>query len=375
MIKRGGVLALAAWLCLSAGCTRYEQASVTVGVKETEEIRTIQITEADPEAETEPEKEESRELKRAEKDGMIPSYLTGEMTDIAVANRRPVAIMISNDKAALPHYGLNHAGVIYEAPVEGGMNRFMAVIEDYDALERIGSVRSCRTYYTFFAREFDAIYAHFGQSKFAVPYLTQLDHLNGTDGKGAAAFYRSSDRKRPHNAYASAELIEKAIDAMGYSREYDKNYEGHFRFTKPEYPVAQENGFDALTVRPGYILNNPWFEYNKDDGLYYRYQYGGAHNGDEGQLAVKNIIFQYCNWKYYSPSEYLDIDLLSPSGGYYITNGKGRLISWKKEGPDAVTKYYDENGQEILLNPGKTWICIIQYDQADKAEFYGEQTE
>lgn len=145
MMKRGVILALAAGLCLSAGCTRYEEVSVTAGVKETEETKVIQITEP----ETEPETEGDRELLRIEKDGKIPSYLTGEMTDLAIAWRRPVAIMISNDKAALPHYGINHAGVIYEAPVEGGMNRFMAVIEDYDNLERIGSVRSCRTYYTF----------------------------------------------------------------------------------------------------------------------------------------------------------------------------------------------------------------------------------
>ena len=66
--------------------------------------------------------------------------------------------MMSNDKAALPQYGINHAGVVYEAPVEGSMNRYMALIEDYDDLDRIGSVRSCRPYYTFFAREFEAVY-------------------------------------------------------------------------------------------------------------------------------------------------------------------------------------------------------------------------
>ena len=94
---------------------------------------------------------------------MIRSYLTGEMVPVEQGDRRPLAVMISNDKAAMPHYGMNNAGVIYEAPVEGGINRYMAIIEDYDDLERIGSVRSCRTYYTYFAKEFEAVYAHFGQ--------------------------------------------------------------------------------------------------------------------------------------------------------------------------------------------------------------------
>ena len=51
---------------------------------------------------------------RVEKDGKIMSYLTGQMTDVSKANRRPIAIMMSNDKQALPQYGINRAGVVYE---------------------------------------------------------------------------------------------------------------------------------------------------------------------------------------------------------------------------------------------------------------------
>lgn len=95
----------------------------------------------------------------------------------------PLAIMMSRQGGA-PQYGINHAGVVYEAPVEGSMNRYMALIEDYDALDRIGSVRSCRPYYTFFAREFEAVYAHYGQNTFALPYLEQMEHLDGTKAMG-----------------------------------------------------------------------------------------------------------------------------------------------------------------------------------------------
>ncbi len=134
---------------------------------------------------------------REEKDGMIRSYLTGKMVPVSQGNRRPAAVMMSNDKEARPQYGINRAGVVYEAPVEGGMNRYMSLIEDYDDLERIGSVRSCRTYYTYFAREFDAVYVHFGQSTFAKPYLNNVDNINGLEGIGTTAFYRTKDKKSP----------------------------------------------------------------------------------------------------------------------------------------------------------------------------------
>ncbi|MEG0812647.1 MAG: DUF3048 domain-containing protein [Clostridium sp.] len=370
MKNRGVWLALLGISVMLVGCTRYEKADIPEEhIETTVETMPIIIQETEPETQDDPEQQ------RVEADGKIPSYLTGEMTDVAKANRRPIAIMMSNDKQSLPHYGINHAGVIYEAPVEGGMNRFMSIIEDYDDLKRIGSVRSCRTYYTYFAREFDAIYVHFGQSVFALPYLEKMEHLNGIDGKGAVAFYRSKDRKSPHNAYASAAGIEKGIAALGYSKEYPKEYNGHYRFARPDCPVLLEDGVDASYVSPGYVYNQPWFEYNKDEGLYYRFQYGGPHNGDEGQLKVKNIIFQYCPTGFYKPSEYLDINVHSPGVGYYFTNGRCTNVTWEKSGEYGVTKYYDKNGQEILLNPGKTWVCIIPFDRVDKAEFHGEKTD
>ena len=142
-------------VCWLSGCSAHKKISVTAAETQ-EETRELSLN-TETEAETQPEAEPEE---RCEKDGKIQSYLTGEWTDVAKANRRPLAIMMSNDKAALPQYGINHAGVVYEAPVEGSMNRYMALIEDYDDLDRIGSVRSCRPYYTFFAREFEAVYAH-----------------------------------------------------------------------------------------------------------------------------------------------------------------------------------------------------------------------
>ena len=47
---------------------------------------------------------------------MIRSFLTGQMVPVEQANRRPIAIMMSNDKEARPQYGMNRAGVVYEAP-------------------------------------------------------------------------------------------------------------------------------------------------------------------------------------------------------------------------------------------------------------------
>ena len=300
---------------------------------------------------------------------MIQSYLTGEMVPVAQGNRRPLAIMMSNDKTALPQYGINRAGVVYEAPVEGNMNRYLAIMENYDDLTRIGSVRSCRTYYVYFAREFDAIYAHYGQSTFAKPYLSAIDNINGIDGIGETAYFRSKDRKAPHNAYASFAGIQKTISKLGYSQEYDSSYEGHFRFA-PEGQPAGMNGADARPankVTPGYPLNNPWFEYHPDDGLYYRSQHlSGSTDGPHidaltgKQLTFKNILVQ--NTFYEELGEgYLAFQCHDTTrDGWFFTNGRGIHVNWEKTSDYGATRYYDDNGDEVVLNAGKTMICIVE---------------
>ena len=309
-------------------------------------------------------------------DGKVRSFLTGEMTEEAAGNRRPVAVMMSNDKEALPQYGINRAGVVYEAPVEGGMNRFMALIENYDDLERIGSVRSCRTYYTYFAREFQAIYAHYGQSTFAKPYLKGLENINGLDGIGTVAYFRSKDKKAPHNAYTSGKRLKQSIEKLGYSQDYNPSYQGHYLFARTGRPVTLEHAagqVEAYKVYPGYKMNNPWFEYREDEGLYYRYQYGAAHKGDEGQIKVTNIILQYCPSAHYANTDYLNINVEDDSYGCYVTRGHSISIKWSKDKKAGVTHYYDMENNEIILNQGKTWVCIISAQDSPNVKVYGKQ--
>lgn len=315
---------------------------------------------------------------RVEANGMIRSYLTGQLVEAEKGNRRPAAVMMSNDKAALPQYGLNRAGVVYEAPVEGGMNRYMALIEDYDGLERVGSVRSCRTYYTYFAREFDAVYFHVGQSTFAKPYLKNVDHINGLEAVGNTAYYRSRDKKSPHNAYTSSDRMEAAVDEMGYRTGYESSYQGHYLFARDGREVSLEGKSGAIgarTAKTGYGMNQAYFTYDPSDGLYHRYQYGGVHQGSEGPLAVKNVIFQYCPVGRYASTEYLDINVHAQEYGYYMTNGMAIPVSWKKDGEFGVTHYYDGEGNEIVLNQGKTWICIIPTRDFEKSQIISEDTQ
>lgn len=86
------------------------------------------------------------------------------------------------------------------------------------------------------------------------------------------------------------------------------------------------------------------------------------------QLAVTNIIFQVCQWQNYDDHGYLNIDTQSGGDMYYFTKGGYEKGTWKKEdpeNPDSRAVYYDADGNEITLNQGRTWVCIIQDSYED----------
>ena len=308
-------------------------------------------------------------------EGHVVSYLTGEYVPEAIGRRRPVAVMLNNLRPACPQAGIANAGVVYEAPVEGGITRLMGIFEDYDNLEKIGSVRSCRDYFIFYASGFNAIYTHYGQAVYAEPYLEmeQVNNLSGLAGYGGQVFYRTTDRKAPHNAYTSFAGIQKGIEINGYSQEYAADAEHSYTFCGVEDEVDLAEGTEASIIKPGYFVNEPWFEYNPEDKLYYRYQYGDKQIDEltGEQIAYKNIILQYSSWKNYDENGYLNIHVDAPNVGKYIVNGKAIDIRWEKHTPWGATYYYDMNGNPITMDTGKTWVCIIQDTYADRVSIQG----
>ncbi len=312
------------------------------------------------------------------REGMVRSRLTNEWVDASVAATRPIAVMIPNESNAIPHYNLSEASVVYEANVEGRMTRLMAIFENWQDLSKIGNVRSLRAYYAYWAFEWDAFIVHYGGPYFINTLLEEpnTQTIDGTTGSDSAAFFRSADRVAPHNGYATGSGLKSVINQKGYSLSYrglaDSN---HFIFTTKAAPnsltqystSAREATY--IDMSGCYPLTRCYFEYNEDDGLYYRSQYllGGTDGphvdaATGKQLAFKNIIVQ--NIKYDDLGEgYLAFQCHDTTrDGWYFTNGKGIHVKWEKTSDYGATKYYDDFGNEIILNTGKTMICIVKED-------------
>lgn len=304
------------------------------------------------------------EVKEEPKKEEVRSLITGEVMKEELKGKRPYAFMFNNIKFAYPQTESSKAGILYEILAEGGITRLMGIFDEMSG-DKIGSVRSARHYYVDFAKEFDAYFIHFGQTKYAIEEMKKLnmDTLSGLSSESSMVFYRDNSIKPPHNAFATAKGIEKAIKSKKYRTELKEGIASHFNFSYEEEVKLEKDAFEATHVTvpfSGYMT--PYFTYK--DGKYTRYAFGVKHidKGNNKALTFKNIFIQFVNEYNIDKNGYQTMDLIGFSGeAYYITNGKGIKVYWKKPDAEAKTKfYYDkEHKEEVLVNVGKTYYAVL----------------
>ena len=126
------------------------------------------------EAEASGEDTEEAPVEEETREGMYRSELTNEWIDESLQNQRPVAIMVDNEKTALPHYGLNDADIVYEmmnSTANGEITRFMALFKDWGSIKQVGSIRSVRPTNFMIAPEYNAVVIHDGGPFYIDAYL------------------------------------------------------------------------------------------------------------------------------------------------------------------------------------------------------------
>ena len=351
------------------GCGKEEEETVTQPIVEP-------IVEAQPEKEEEPaaEAEPEVDLDAPPAEGMVRSRLTNEWVDEEVAKTRPIAIMVPNSKTA-SQYGLSDASILYECNVEGSMTRLMAVWEDWDKLEKVGNIRSCRDYYLYWAFEWDAIYIHYGGPFYIDDLIARDDTQNINCIDYGNATYRDTAKNSTDNAFTDTERIKDAVEHYGYPTEYREGYadENHYQFATIAEPNTLEQYADAIEAKkvdmsPAYPVTNCYFIYNEETGLYDRYQHlSGDSDGphidlaNNEQLSFKNILVQNTYFEVRDQKGYLAFQCHDTTrDGWFFTNGKGIHVTWEKTSDYGATRYYDDDGNEIKLNTGKTMVCILE---------------
>ncbi len=278
-----------------------------------------------------------------------------------VNETRPIAVMIDNDdENARPQTGLEKAYLVYEIVVEGGATRFMALFKDH-SVEKVGPIRSSRHYFLDYVLENDAVYAHCGWSPKAQQDISSLKikNINGVIGTDAKAFWRDNTYNSTwHNLYSSGEVLKN----FAKSKNYSLNTTNQLLSFNKEEVEAEGNDAKSLKLKYSYHYTTS-YEYNEEKGVYLKYINGYPHKMQSGEtLDCENIIaYKVKNFPLNDGENKgrQDLSNIGSGEGFLFSGGKCIKIKWSKASRNAKTVYTYENGEEVVLNPGRTFINIV----------------
>lgn len=267
-----------------------------------------------------------------------------------------VAIMIENSLEARPQYGISHARIVYESPVEANFTRFMAIFPSTMEVSQVGPVRSARPYYLDWVAEYGTPpYMHVGGSNDALAILKSRDMFDVNEFYRGWLFWRGKDRLAPHNVYTSSENWNRALS--DYGSFYTTNFSQGWLFS--DMDVCLENCVDSVSIVFNGLAYSAQWKYSSSTDDYVRYQSGAPHtDGLGGIVTASTVVVQFVSSTVLDSVGRLDIDTIGSGPVSVFRNGYKIDGIWKKDSVSGRTRFYDVDGNEIALQRGKIWIEI-----------------
>lgn len=294
---------------------------------------------------------------------LVSAPLTGRLVSPAAAARHPIAVMIDDLWAARPQSGFSAASVVWQAPAEGGIPRYMLIFGENQP-GAVGPVRSARYYYIAWAAEWHAVYAHAGGSPQALETLwAQGDGklvYNADQFAYGAYFHRVTDRFAPHNLYTDGQQLDAIAAGVGAAG-------------TPVQPIWQFAPDASLADRPAggqivvsYPSNTIEYDYDRATNSYPRTVSveGPQHDAATGErVAPQNVVIMLMQFGPLNDGHQnkgrLEATVVGRGPAWICTNGRTTKGTWRKASLTAPTRFYDDQGREITLTVGQTFVNVL----------------
>lgn len=297
------------------------------------------------------------------------NLLTGrnDLSEEAVG-KRPVAVMVNNVPEALPQYGVAKADIIFEIPVEGDLTRLMALYADYTQVPKVCAIRSCRYYFPAFAKGFDAFYVNWGMDETIRDYVKglKIDQFDGMSNPyklfGRDSARRKSGYSLEHTGYFDGTKFAKAIQADGKRTDLLENKRGTaFQFYDVGV-VKSPQGETCTKAKVNFGATTATLTYDEATKTYLKQINGKNHmDGVTGtQLAFTNVFVLETSISVRDTQGHKKVDWkgTSKGTGYYLSNGSMQKIKWSKADEGSYLRFYDQAGNELTINRGKSYIAV-----------------
>lgn len=263
------------------------------------------------------------------------------------AGYKPVyGVVIDNSSPARPQSGLAAASVVYEFEVEGRITRYLALFSV--PLDKVGPIRSARTHSMQLALENDVHYIYASGSKDvrdAIAALPGFRHTNA-DNPSLSGHIRTTDRRAPHNLY---------IDLVKFGREAPSRV----ILVRPAF--LEREGKPCSTFSLEYnTVTKIRYEYRPATRDYLRHLNRQVHRDASGkEITARNVVIQYV-------PHYIDLkkrptpNLIGSGSIDFYSMGQYFRGTWRKESAASPTRFFYEDGEEIEMVYGRTWIQIVR---------------
>ena len=272
--------------------------------------------------------------------------------------------MIDDLSAARPQSGLSSASVVWQAPAEGGIPRYMAIFQDTLPeehrpgpqlallLHRLGRGMAghLRPRRRLAAGEGDA--PRQGQrpvrlQRRRVPL--QRDLLPGHHPLRPA--------QPVHDRARSCAASGKQLGAK------DKAYKPAWNFA-PDAPLDARPYGGTITVK--YPYNTISYKYDRKTNTYLRSVTGEKKQTDAGtgtRIAPKNVVVMRMRFgplnDGHPGAPRLEASVVGSGPAWISTNGRTIKGTWKKTAITKPTQFFDAKGNEVTLTIGQTFVQVV----------------
>ena len=281
------------------------------------------------------------------------------IVDEAAAIRPAIVVKIDNHPGARPQTGLNEADIVYEENVEK-WTRFAAVFHSTGS-DPVGPVRSGRTQDINLVTSLNRPLFVWSGGNPTVTGLIQKSELINMSASAASkggGFFRSTDKKAPHNLFTNTTNI-WALDA------------GRGGTPPPQFAYRTDASASTGTEVAGLKLTmdgnmKAAWEWDAAAGKFMRFHEAKAHvDSNKVQINMDNVVVIVCDYTFSQADKNSpEAQTVGTGVAWLFTQGMWSEGTWNRPDNKSGWNLTDASGAPMLLTPGRTWVELARDKQA-----------
>jgi DUF3048 family protein len=283
--------------------------------------------------------------------------LTGRSADAAALAHPSLAVKIDNHEEARPQLALNRTDLVFEELVEGGLTRYMAVWHS-DIPDEVGPVRSIRPMDPDIATPFGGIIAYSGGQEQFVEMMMATPLVNLVfDYDETGLFERADERPGPHDVIlASAEAVSRNASLAPPPVQF--TYGSADPLSAPAFAAVPTSSVDLVFSDARF----PSWQWDAAASAWLRSQEGAPDFEASGErVRATNVV----TLRVAIDDSYGEVPrtvMVSSGEAWVSVAGRTAHGSWSKDATGSPIKLTADDGSQLRLGPGNTWVELVPDD-------------